>query len=245
MTFFRLLVVLGVLATLDAFAATATNDPVRAEAEGREIVTQLLGARAEKNFTNTGTLRILNSKKEKAEIPVGFHTFVTPTNWQTLYFTSGPNQAAVASFVVAFTESRPNAYRISQGAGTNGFEGLPNDKAYVPFAGSDYWLADLALEFLHWPDQRVYTKDMKQGKLVWVLTSINPDARAGYSRVVSWINPESGGIFEAEAYDVSGKLLKRFEPKSVEKVNGQFQPRELVIKNVQTKSRTTIEFQFD
>ena len=233
------------LATVNAFAATATNDPVKAEAEGKQIVAQLLSARPEKNFTNNGTLRVLpRGGGTKSEFSVGFHTFVTPTNWQTYYFTTGAKGEAVGAFAVTYTENRPNEYRIFRGTNANDASIVTGDKAFVPFAGSDFWLADLALEFLHWPDQRVHTKDIKQGKLVWVLTSRNP-ADGAYSRVVSWINPESGGIFEAEAYDAKGELLKHFEPRSVEKVNGQYQPRELQIRNTKTKSRTRIEFSFD
>jgi len=46
----------------------------------------------------------------------------------------------------------------------------------------------------------------------------------------------------AEAYDAQGDRLKRFEPKALKKVNGQWQLQEMVIRNLKTGSRTAIEF---
>ena len=60
--------------------------------------------------------------------------------------------------------------------------------------------------------------------------------------MVSWIDNESGGIVQAEAYDLNNKLLKEFAPKSFKKVNGQWELQEMEIRNVQTGSRTRLEF---
>ena len=116
----------------------------------------------------------------------------------------------------------------------------------APFAGSDFWLADLGLEFLHWPEQRMIKKEMSRSQFCKVIESINPQpATNAYSKVISWIDHDSGGIVHAEAYDAKGELLKIFEPKEIEKVNGQWQLREMQIRNVQTKSRTRIEFDLE
>ena len=118
----------------------------------------------------------------------------------------------------------------------------------VPFAGSDFWLADLGLEFLHWPQQRVLKKQMRKGLSCDVLQSINPQAGpGGYSRVLSWIainRPEDIVIVHAEAYDAQNKLLKEFDPKKVEKVNGLWQLEEMEIRNQPTGSPTKIEFNY-
>ena len=116
----------------------------------------------------------------------------------------------------------------------------------TPFAGSDFWIADLGLEFLHWPQQRVLRKQMRKGLSCDVLQSINPEPRPdGYSRVVSWIainRPEDIVIVHAEAFDKQDKLLKEFDPKKVEKVNGVWQLEEMEIRNRQTATRTRIDF---
>ena len=103
-------------------------------------------------------------------------------------------------------------------------------------AGSDFWVGDLGLEFLHWPAQKVLHGDTARGRLCKVLESTNPNPSTnGYSRVLSWIDNETLGIVKAEAYDANGKLLKEFLPKDIKKVNGQWQVGSMKINNVQTQ----------
>ena len=116
----------------------------------------------------------------------------------------------------------------------------------IPFAGSDFWLADLGLEFFHWPQQKVIKKEFRRSCGCMVLESVNPNPTPnGYSRVVSWIDEESLGIVQAEAYDSKNKLLKEFYPKDIKKVNGQWQVQTLDISNDQTDSSTRMEFEPD
>ena len=96
----------------------------------------------------------------------------------------------------------------------------------MPFAGSDFSIADLGLEFLHWPEQDLTKKEVKRSLSCDLLESVNPHlVPGGYSRVISWIDIESHGIVMAQAYDSRGKLLKEFIPKKIEKVRGQWQLR--------------------
>lgn len=116
----------------------------------------------------------------------------------------------------------------------------------APFAGSDFWIVDLGLDFLHWPQQRVLRKQMRKGLSCDVLQSVLPHpVSGGYSRVVSWIainRPEDIVIVHAEAFDTRDKLLKEFDPKKVEKINGIWQLEEMEIRNRQTGTRTRIDF---
>ena len=111
------------------------------------------------------------------------------------------------------------------------------------FAGSDFSIGDLGLEFLHWPQQKILKHEMRRGRSCKVLESKNPSPSPdSYSRVVSWIDNETLGIVQAEAYDANGKLLKEFYPKTFKKVNGQWELQEMQIRNDQTGSRTRLEF---
>ena len=113
----------------------------------------------------------------------------------------------------------------------------------IPFANSDFWIADLGLEFFHWPEQKILKKEFARGRGCMVLESTNPNPSAnGYSRVVSWIDEETLGIVQAKAYGAQGKLLKEFYPKDFKKVNGQWQLQSMEIDNAQTGSRTRLEF---
>ena len=85
---------------------------------------------------------------------------------------------------------------------------------------------------------------MRLGKSCNQLESINPaPVPGGYARVVSWIMIENPhGIVHADAYDAQDKVIKRFEPKSLEKVQGEYQLEEMQISNRKTGSQTVIKF---
>ena len=120
---------------------------------------------------------------------------------------------------------------------------LTAEQANTPFAGSDFSIADLGLEFLHWPDQRLLQKEMKRSRSCRVLESVNPHpVPGGYARIKSWVDAESHGIVQAEAYDAKGNKVKDFAPKDFSKVNGQWQLEEMQISNTQTGSSTTVKF---
>ena len=112
-------------------------------------------------------------------------------------------------------------------------------------AGSDFWLLDLGTDFFHWPGQMLWKKEIKKGQSCDVLESrpANPGV-AGYGRIVSWIDRDTGGIVQAEAYDARGKRLKDFEVKEFSKVKGEWRVTEIEMRNVQTKSRTQIVFDY-
>jgi hypothetical protein len=153
-------------------------------------------------------------------------------------------KAGMGSAKIRHQTGQPNGYFGEAGAAPN-FTPLPDWEINQAFASSDFSLADLGLEFFHWPDQKVLPKttNLKRGRAYTLLESTNPDPGTnGYSRVVSWIDQETGGILEADAYDAQGKLLKVFEPKSFKKVNGHWELQEMEIRNVQTDSRTRLEF---
>ena len=115
----------------------------------------------------------------------------------------------------------------------------------APFAGSDFWIADLGLEFLHWPKQRLLERNViKHHKACRVLESINPSpVPGGYARVVSWIMIESPhGISMRTLTMPERNVLKHFDPKNLEKIEGEYQLEEIEIRNVKTDSQTVIKF---
>jgi hypothetical protein len=216
--------------------AVTTNDPATAEREGRELAQQLRNARPDANFTNSGTLVIRTSKKQRSTVRFDSRVVVTETNWTSFYAaTDGTND--LSHFSVEHQVDVPNRYHLNH---TNL---LDASKSTMSFAGSDFWLADLGLEFFHWPVQLLTRREIKRGESCSVLESRNPSPPpGGYSRIVSWIDNDTGGILLAEAYDARGKLLKEFRPTEFEKVNGEWHLREMEMENVQTGSRSTLIF---
>jgi len=233
--------------------AAAANELSEAEIEGRDLARQLLELRPAENYTNTGVLKIRDPKGKRIEIPVESKTIVTETNWQSIYkatLNNNSNAPGAVKLTVMRDGWKPNQYEIVESFGIvdtlNRVKSLLGTATMIAFVHSDFWLADLGLEFLHWPAQKVLKHEMRRGQACKVLESTNPAPSTNdYSRVVSWIDNDSGGIVHAEAFDAKGKLLKEFDPKEFKKVNGQWQLQEMEIRNVQTGSRSRIEFNLE
>jgi hypothetical protein len=257
---------------LIALAANAetTNGLSGAEIQGRQLARQLCEARPITNFTQTGVLQIRDGAGNRSEVPIICRTvvtiFIANTNliipdWQTLYQANLSSQTndlrVIQNLRVIHTANLTNIYFYS----TNASDAVPvigdiplignlfgrhqisGPALMLSFAGSDFWLGDLGLEFFHWPQQKILKKEFHRQCGCTVLESINPNPTTnGYSRVVSWIDNESLGIVEAYAYDVNGKKLKNFYPKDFQKVNGQYQVQALIMDNLQTGSRSRLEF---
>ena len=223
-------------------------DPEEATKQGRSLAEKILAQKPEQHFTNSGVLRIRNDGK-RVEIPVNFEIFTSPTNsnWSSFYYAYRSNR--IEQLIIANGVDFPNSsyfydsnYHFPEPIGRQ----LTAEEITSPFAGSDFWLCDLGLKFFHWPEQKLLKSELRKTRLCRVLESINPlPATNAYSRVVSWIDDESRGILHAEAYDSQNKLLKEFDTKKFKQVKGEWQLEQMEIYNVQTRSRTQIEFNFD
>jgi hypothetical protein len=239
----------GLLAA--AWATAATNDPSSAEREGQRFVNQLLQQQPNENSAFTGVLKISGGKGQRAAIPVKCLVIVTATNWQSVYEASPEtNTTKMVRLTITHDGANPIKYELAESTGgaqpITTTTALTGAQTMIPFAGSDFWVADLGMDFFHWPGQTVLKKELRSSQSCTVLQSTNPDGKsAGYVRVVSWIDTETGGIIHADAYGANRKLLKEFSPKVVKKVNGQWQLQQMEIANAQTGSRTTMVLDLD
>jgi len=225
-------------------------DPVEGRKEGCALAAELLAQQPERDSTNSGVLEIHESTGQRRLVPMRFKVVTGQTNWLSIYeaMTNASTESAGVRLTVVHTQGQPNEYWLSAivpaEAIFQGRHSVSGNRTMIPFAGSDFWIEDLGLEFLHWPEQRLLKKEMRRGQSCEVLESINPNTAAGaYSRVVSWLEIESPhGIVHVDAYDSRNQLLKEFDPKKLEKHDGQWQPEKLEIRNRQTGSRTYIEY---
>jgi Outer membrane lipoprotein-sorting protein len=244
-------IVLAVILFLGfAAAAQTTNGLPPAEIEGRQLAAEILSVTPVTNLIQNGTLKIRNPEGTTS-VPITFLTTVkTSSSWDVEYAAmSGTN--TVEHLQVVHEAGRPNEYYLAkrtpkEEANIDGIllypPKLSPKQIMSPFAGSDFWIADLGVEFFHWPEQIVTGHETRRTRACTVLESHNPRNDNGYSRVVTWIDNETLGIIHAEAYDTHDKLLKVFDPKSLKKVNGQWELQDIEIQNVQTHSRTRIRF---
>ena len=254
-------------ATLVVLAVSTRGQPAvqpeRAQVEGLALADQLREDRPLEDFETRGVLEIQRGNAKRTETTVNLTVRADAPAWRSTYLafakpaplsSSSGNSAGLTlgvteELVVIHAPDAPNAYLWAK-TETNAALAKPtpvaSDQADVPFAGSDFWLTDLGLEFFHWPSQHIVKREMRKSRSCRVLESVNPNPHpGGYGRVLSWIDFETTKLVRAEAYDRSGKLLKEFEIISLKKVNGRMQLKSMRIRNLQTDSRTTLKFEFE
>jgi len=242
----RLALLLVALAPFALTAQETSSTLSKAGIEGREIAANLLAMQPVEAETNLAILEI-RSKMARTEIPLRIAVNVTPTHWTTTYMANPDNQTEESCLKITRKPSGEAEYLLSTSqGGTNHVCKLSGAETMVPFAGTDFWVADLGMEFLRWPSQTLLKKELRRGQSCNKLESIAPPGWTnGYVRVVGWYDIDTGGPVLVWAYDANGKRLKEFKPNEFKKVNGEWQVEEMEISNSRTGSRTTLRFQLD
>ena len=112
--------------------------------------------------------------------------------------------------------------------------------------GSDLTYEDLALRFLYWTRAVIEGEDSIKTRSAWKLRLTPPNHHTQYGSVVVWVDKESGALLRVDGFDGQGKLSKRFEVISVQKINGRTYLKQMRIEGFDpatghTRSRTYLE----
>jgi len=215
---------------------------------GMALAAEVRSLRPEENAEFNGVLVIRHRGGQTSWVPVRGQVVAEGTSWRTIYETSPTNGLPAEKLVVIHAKETPNRYlferRKGSAAAAGETEALAGDRIWAPLAGSDFLLADLGMEFLHWPEQQLIKRnEMRKGRPCRLLESKTPrTAVGGYARVLSWVDQETDGIVAAEAYDAAGQLVKEFSLRNFKKIRGRWQLQEMEIRSVRTGSRTRLEF---
>jgi len=215
--------------------ASPILDPAK---EGQEMAARLRSSGPEEGSEFSGVLEITAKDGRQRFTPMVSKITVTTSNWQVVYQSLPTNGVPAETLTILHSPGQSNRYTFAINGATN--RAVPLTQA---FAGSDFWLMDLGLEFLYWPQQRALRAEMMRSRPCRVLESVTPQPSPGsYARVLSWIDNESGGVLQAEAYDRQGKLLKKFSLGRIREVRGQWRLQEMRIRNAQTRQQTELKF---
>lgn len=245
----NILLSIGLLASVGAWAGSASveNGTRAVDPEAQALVRELVSRQPESMQVRC-RLKMRGPDGPWSEVLVRYTIIPDGEGWKGIYETENGPQAE--QLIVMHRGLLPNQYVYRKGeAHLQSAQPvvLSGAEAAIPFAGSDFWLSDLGMDFLHWPEQRL-DRDakitMRMGRPCKVLESVNPHS-TGYGRVLSWIDSEFGGLIYAEAYDRQGQRLKVFSLKGFKKINGTVHVKEMEIRNDQADSRTRLEFLFE
>jgi Outer membrane lipoprotein-sorting protein len=112
--------------------------------------------------------------------------------------------------------------------------------------GTDVTYEDLALKFLYWPEAEVVGAENIRTRNCWKLQMRAPSGQSQYSTVLLWIDKASGALMRMEGYGADGKLAKRFEVISAQKIDNRWFLKQMRIEQLQpgtkhVQSRTYLE----
>lgn len=226
-----------------AVAAQGTPQLMEAVRMGQDLAAELRSLHPGGSSTNTGTLQIRDAKNRRREIPVSVVTLVGSDAWSVSYRATLTN-GAVETLTVRYGSGLPTSEvaRVEPGAALAGApRRLPPGETAISFAGSDFWVCDLGLEFLSWPSQRYLKDELSNGRLCHVLESVNPSTN-GYARVWSYIDTEFKGLLSAKAFDRRGLLIKDFSTGSFAKVQDRWYLKDIRIRDERTDSKTQLVY---
>jgi hypothetical protein len=222
-----------------------------AREEGQALATDLRNSGPTEPVEVRGTIRFRDGYGHRRNLPFHFRVLPTSEGWSEVYETPGDDDVSGQRLTVVHRYGEPNVYQLetlTKGGQASSNVKLTGLEAMVPFAGSDFWLVDLGLEYLHWPRHRIVEElkiQRRKGRPCYVLESELPDGPSfAYTRVLSWIDRETGKPILAQAYDPEGKLFKEFEVGGVTKVEGVWELKNLEMRNLRADSRTVLEFTY-
>lgn len=98
---------------------------------------------------------------------------------------------------------------------------------------------DLALRFLYWKNSRLLGEETIRSRPAYKIEIPAPPSSSQYGVVRVWIDRESGALLRTEGYDREGKLIKRFEVVSAQKLDGQWMLRQMRVERIDPTTRKT------
>jgi len=105
-----------------------------------------------------------------------------------------------------------------------------------PVRGTAITYEDLALKFLYWPNARVTGSDFIRTRNCWKLQLQAPARDSQYGSILLWVDKESGALMRMEGYDSAGKLTKRFEVVSAQKIEDRWYLKQMRVEKKDPQS---------
>jgi len=127
-----------------------------------------------------------------------------------------------------------------------GSEKFPAEKLNEKIRGTGISYEELALKFLYWPNPRVLGDETVRTRSCWKLQSVAPSRDSQYWNVLIWVDKASGALMRMEGYDWNGKLAKRFEVISAQKIDDRWFLKQMRVEELQpgtnkVRARTYLE----
>jgi hypothetical protein len=243
---------LGASALLQAQAPASVPEP-----DGPTLATMLCSMEPLENSEVRGRLQV-KQKKNAYEAPMTCKVIRKTGSWESVFEAGASQKTGPEKLVIIHIPGKENQYLYARAEKPSAplpeLQSISADRAATTgFAGSDYSLADLGLDFLRWPKQQRLPDATRLDRPCYVLESVNERA-SEIVRVRSFIDKEYSGMLGSqgfpallvvEGFDIHNKdVVKEFSlhGSSFKKVNGRYQLEKMEISNEKTDSQTVMRF---
>jgi hypothetical protein len=95
--------------------------------------------------------------------------------------------------------------------------------------GTDLSYEDLSLRFLYWANPKVEGEQTVKGFPCWIILVQHVGRDSNYTFVRMWVMKEGSALLRAEAFNAHGKLEKRFDVISSQRVEDKWIPKQVRI----------------
>jgi hypothetical protein len=131
-----------------------------------------------------------------------------------------------ATIVLRLDEKDSKLSEVTKG----GAERISGARFSDAVRGSDLSYEDLSMRFLYWSKAAVQGEELKLFRKCWVVRVEPPQVTdSQYSKVVLWVDKDSGALMQAEAFDRLGKFARRFKVISGQKIDGAWYLKQMRI----------------
>jgi outer membrane lipoprotein-sorting protein len=117
-----------------------------------------------------------------------------------------------------------------------GRQTLAGSKLQEPVRGTDITYEDLSLRFIYWKNARLNGEQRVRAITCSIVDVQPPSRNSAYSTVRLWIAKDRGALIKAEGFDWQGKLAKRFEIISGQRVEEKTIFKQIRIERINAES---------
>jgi hypothetical protein len=115
----------------------------------------------------------------------------------------------------------------------------PVEDLNKPVRGGLITHEDLALKFLYWKNAKLLGSETVRSRDAWKIELQPPPDSSQYGAVRVWIDKASTALLRIEGFDKTGKLAKRFEVVSAQKIDGQWMLKQMRVERIDPATRKT------
>lgn len=107
--------------------------------------------------------------------------------------------------------------------------------------GTGVTYEDLALKFLYWPNAKITGEETVRTRACWKIEIHPPSRDSQYSSVNLWVDKAGGALMRMEGYDWNGRLVKRFEVVSAQKIDDRWFLKQMRIEQLDPGSGRVVD----